>query len=222
MCQRAPAGRSKHHPRDPDRWLAGAHRLYTRIREPRFDQIDGELQLEPVRLQRRLGGTFRLGLGDHAKRTALFGVYGHGTPLPRSDDMPSVMSRCPSPLRRVAPVSLNDAARCRVTNLLNLLDEMINAPKDEQLVIIFGFPSRSAVVSLAAEGVRRTGRVDSAFYLMELNDGLLSKLSHSIQLAQIMVILGFQFGEGAIYGGMSFGQGVHEVDYALGQSAVRF
>jgi hypothetical protein len=95
-----------------------------------------------------------------------------------------------------------DAPHRRVTNLLDLLDNMINAAKDEQLVIFFIFPSRPAAFT---EAVRRACRLDTVFDLMELNDRLVGKLDRSVQLAQIMVVLGFQFGEGAVDGGMSFG-----------------
>ena len=77
-------------------------------------------------------------------------------------------------------------------------------------MIFFVFPSRSVAAGLAIKAVCRAGPLDGAFDLMELNDGLVSRPNHSVlQLTLIVVVLGLQFGEGAVDGGMSFGQGLH-------------
>jgi hypothetical protein len=61
--------------------------------------------------------------------------------------------------------------------------------------------SRAAVASLASEAVWRAGSVGNVFHLVELDEGLLSKFNHSVHFTQITVMLGFHFGEGAVYGG---------------------
>jgi len=108
-----------------------------------------------------------------------------------------------------------------VTNLLNLLDNVVNAPKDEQLVILVGSPLRSVTASLATEAIRQAGRTNSVFHLVKLHNGLFSSLSQSVQLAQITVVPGFQFRKGAIYSGVFLGEGAVEFEYALGKSAIR-